>query len=333
MEPRLKDLGTIVHREGGQDQSVLEVEDRRVGDGVVYDREDLRQLEKIEEAPVVGQHQPEHADLPRAVEPLLADVGPNTRLYLVHGVLRSVAQRGRNNVFDDRATRYTNGLQCRASQFSVAALVRIIDRHHLSRDGVHESSPSALTARTTGVRVILRSEIVVELSVVIPVYGCTPCLTALTERLRQTIATLGVTYEIVFVDDRSPDGAWDVLTELAGAHREVSGNPTEPELRTTRSHHGRSGSRSRTLGDRHGLRPPGPAREHPAARRRKHSEGYDIVFARRKSRQHSVIDELARACTSGHSGVFFGSPMDGEYGTFSIISRKVIDAFLELARR
>ena len=55
----------------------------------------------------------------------------------------------------------------------------------------------------------------VDLSIVVPVYGCEPCLAALNERLSSTLDRLGVTYEVVYVDDRSPDGAWSVLTELA----------------------------------------------------------------------------------------------------------------------
>src|SRR3954468_3250122 len=44
-----------------------------------------------------------------------------------------------------------------------------------------------------------------ELSIVIPVYGCEPCLRALHERLRQATAEIPGEAEIVFVDDRSHD--------------------------------------------------------------------------------------------------------------------------------
>ena len=169
----------------------------------------------------------------------------------------------------------------------------------------------------------------IELSVVIPVYGCTPCLTALTERLRQTIATLCVTYEIVFVDDRSPDGAWDVLTELVGTHREVRA------IRLSRNfgqHAAITAGLARARG-RWAIVMDCDLQDQPESIPQlvtKAREGYDIVFARRKSRQHSVVRRVGARAYFWALGVFFGSPMDGEYGTFSIISRKVIDAFLEL---
>src|SRR5919201_7045631 len=61
----------------------------------------------------------------------------------------------------------------------------------------------------------------IDLSVVIPVYGCRPCLNELHRRLTQVLSGLGVTYEIVFVDDRSPDDAWPVLAELSGRDSHV----------------------------------------------------------------------------------------------------------------
>ena len=60
-----------------------------------------------------------------------------------------------------------------------------------------------------------------EISVVIAVYGCARCLGPLHERLTTMFADLGVSYEIVYVDDRSPDGAWELLLELASTDSTV----------------------------------------------------------------------------------------------------------------
>jgi len=53
-----------------------------------------------------------------------------------------------------------------------------------------------------------------EISVVVPVYNEKDTLTELTERLSKAIQTLGVPYEIIFVDDGSTDGSLDKLQEL-----------------------------------------------------------------------------------------------------------------------
>ncbi len=49
----------------------------------------------------------------------------------------------------------------------------------------------------------------------IPVFGCGSCLEALYGRLKTTLEGLSVPYELVFVDDRSRDGGWDTLRDLA----------------------------------------------------------------------------------------------------------------------
>src|SRR5262245_12469326 len=54
-----------------------------------------------------------------------------------------------------------------------------------------------------------------DLSVVVAVYGCLDCLRALHERLVRTLDGLVDSFEIVFVDDASPDGSWDLIAELA----------------------------------------------------------------------------------------------------------------------
>lgn len=53
------------------------------------------------------------------------------------------------------------------------------------------------------------------LSVVVPVYGSAPMLVELHERLRKALDAITPDWEIVFVEDASPDEAWEVLEELA----------------------------------------------------------------------------------------------------------------------
>ena len=54
-----------------------------------------------------------------------------------------------------------------------------------------------------------------ELSVVIPVFGCARHLDELHRRLRGAIAPLVADYEIVFVEDASPDSSWERLVAVA----------------------------------------------------------------------------------------------------------------------
>ncbi|HEY1601712.1 MAG TPA: glycosyltransferase family 2 protein [Pirellulales bacterium] len=54
----------------------------------------------------------------------------------------------------------------------------------------------------------------IELSVVIPVYNSATILPRLVTRLRTVLDATGKSYEVVFVEDGSPDGSWRVLAAL-----------------------------------------------------------------------------------------------------------------------
>src|SRR5262245_56119690 len=63
----------------------------------------------------------------------------------------------------------------------------------------------------------------VELSVVIPVYGCAPCLTHLYERIVSVADSITSSWEAILVDDRSPDDAWTTVSRLAERDPRVVG--------------------------------------------------------------------------------------------------------------
>jgi len=172
---------------------------------------------------------------------------------------------------------------------------------------------------------------VTEISVVIPVYNCAGCLRALHARLTATLAALTPDYEIVLVDDRSRDGAWEILGRLARA---------DPHVRVVRlsrnfgQHAAITAGLTRSRGDWTVVmdcdlqEPP----EEIARLYAKAQEGYDIVRATREGRRHSAFRRVSaslyrRMLSERENGG------DIEFSTLSIISRKVVDAFLELRDR
>jgi len=72
--------------------------------------------------------------------------------------------------------------------------------------GVRGGGGGALGALGRGVRV----------SVVVPTYNEAENLPVLVERLDRALREQGVSYEVIVVDDDSPDGTWRVAEELAG---------------------------------------------------------------------------------------------------------------------
>jgi glycosyltransferase involved in cell wall biosynthesis len=170
---------------------------------------------------------------------------------------------------------------------------------------------------------------VTEISVVIPVYNCAGCLRALHERLTASLLQITPDYEIVLVDDRSRDGAWAVLTELARDDRHLR------VVRLSRNfgqHAAITAGLTRARGawtvvmDCDLQEPPEEIPRLYATAQ----AGYDIVRAVREGRRHSAFRRMSatlyRRMLSEREGEI-------EFSTLSMISRKVVDAFLELRDR
>lgn len=168
----------------------------------------------------------------------------------------------------------------------------------------------------------------VDLSVVIPVYGCHGCLKQLHERLTKALAELSVTYEIVFVDDRSPDGSWSTLQELAHEDERVL------SVRLSRNF-GQQAAITAGLAECSGKAallmdcdlqdPP----EYIPDLYAKHQEGFDVVMAEREKKTHSWFRRKASETYYAIMKRLNGSDYGARFGAFSLISRDVINSFLQ----
>jgi dolichol-phosphate mannosyltransferase len=168
-----------------------------------------------------------------------------------------------------------------------------------------------------------------ELSIVVPVYNAESCLRELHTRLTATLQPLVRTYEIVLVEDGSTDGSWAAVLEVAKSDRAVrayrlSRNFGQHAAITAGLQHAR-GERA-VLMDCDLEDPP----EEIPRLYAKALEGWDVVLARRKARHHSLLRRLAARAYFTILGVFNRTRFDHEYGTFSVITRKVITAYLEM---
>jgi len=63
----------------------------------------------------------------------------------------------------------------------------------------------------------------IHISVVTPVYGCGTTLIELYIRLKQTLERITDDFEIILVNDASPDGAWKTILELGEKDKRVKG--------------------------------------------------------------------------------------------------------------
>jgi glycosyltransferase involved in cell wall biosynthesis len=168
----------------------------------------------------------------------------------------------------------------------------------------------------------------VELSVVVPVFGCADCLGALHRRLTGTLTEVTTRYEILLVDDASADGAWGIITEMADADPHVRG------LRLSRNfgQHaaitaGLAAARGRwtVVMDCDLQEPPELiARMYAEAQR-----GCDVVHTVRRRRQ-TPMRRLGGALYFRVRNAALGTRTGVDHGTMSLLSRKVVDAFLRI---
>lgn len=169
----------------------------------------------------------------------------------------------------------------------------------------------------------------VEISFVSPVYRAENILPKLVEEIQKTASLLNVTYEIVLVDDRSPDGSWEVMQDLSQQFKEV---------------------RSVRLSKNFGQHPTIMAGLSQAKGNwvvvmdcdlqdqpkeviklyQKAQEGFDVVFARRHNRQDSFYKKMTSKVFSIIYGYFTETKYDNTIANFGIYSSKVIQGVLNM---
>lgn len=172
----------------------------------------------------------------------------------------------------------------------------------------------------------------VELSVVIPVYASEGTLEELHRRLVDCLDWTGGSYELIFIEDRSLDGSWDVLRRLA----ETDGRVRAFRLSRNFGQHAAITAGLAKARGRWAVVMDCDLQDPPEEIRRLHAkatEGYDIVLARRIRKRSSLFRRLAGRVYFALLNFFTGASIDPGHGSFSIISRNVVDAFLRFKDR
>jgi glycosyltransferase involved in cell wall biosynthesis len=169
----------------------------------------------------------------------------------------------------------------------------------------------------------------VEISIVVPVYCCADCLPALHQRLRDVLSDLVPSFEMVFIEDCGRDHSWEVLTTIARQDKTVKA------FRLSRNF-GQHAAITAGLAQASGewvivmdCDLQDPPEEIPYLYERAIA-GYDIVLARRMQRQHSSFKKITAKLYFRLLNFLSQNKLEGEYGTFSIISRKVVNAYLTM---
>ena len=169
----------------------------------------------------------------------------------------------------------------------------------------------------------------VEISIVSPVYRASGLLPELVERLNATLTGMNVTYEIVLVDDRSPDASWDVLVELCSRLNNVRG------FRMSRNfgQHNTITAGLRLAKGKWVVVMDCDLQDRPEeipALYAKALEGADAVVARRASRQDTWLKRMSSKLYYSTFSFLTDTIQDPAVANFGIYHRKVIDAILSM---
>jgi polyisoprenyl-phosphate glycosyltransferase len=161
------------------------------------------------------------------------------------------------------------------------------------------------------------------LSIVSPVYRCAGCLEDLVERISASLAGYGQSFEIILVDDGSPDDAWARIRELAERHPAVRG------IRLSRNfgqHYAIAAGIEHADGDRVVVMDcdlQDPPEEIPKLLALS-DQGYDAVFARRLSRQDSAFKRFTSWAFYRLLTYLTDVEQDHTTANFGVFTRKAI---------
>ena len=172
----------------------------------------------------------------------------------------------------------------------------------------------------------------VHLSIVSPVYGCVDLLPELCNQLDQHLSSITKDYEVILVNDASPDGAWEVIQHLAKRNSRIKGVDLS---RNFGQQAAITAGLSHTTGEWVVVmdcdlqdQPKEIVKLYAKAQ-----EGYEVVFGRRYQRQDSSMKVAGSRLYRLVFDYFTETTSDPAVANFGIYKRKVIDAFLTMRER
>ncbi len=168
-----------------------------------------------------------------------------------------------------------------------------------------------------------------EISVISPVYGAPTLLHELVRQIEETVSQLTSEYEIILVEDHSPDNSREIITDICRDNKKVKGVFL-----------------SRNFGQQYALNagfdlskgdyvvtldcdlqnPPAQIKD----LYEKIQEGYDIVFASRQNRPDNFFMTQGSHLFNKLMGFLTDTKQDESLAEFAIYRRKVIEAMAQM---
>lgn len=169
----------------------------------------------------------------------------------------------------------------------------------------------------------------IDISVIVPVYGCDDSLVELCNRLSVTLSEIVEKFEIILVDDCGPGNPWSILQELSEKNSSVSGIKLSKNFG---QHTAITAGLAQSIGDWVVVMD-GDLQDRPeeiAYLYEKTKVGFDVIFARRENRQDPFFKKMFSRLFYKVLGYMTDTKLDPLTANFGIFNRKVIDAVLSM---
>lgn len=171
-----------------------------------------------------------------------------------------------------------------------------------------------------------------KLSVVSPVYRAELVLEELVERITNSIPTAFNSFEIILVDDFSPDKSWDKIVEISKNNSNVRGFKLS---RNFGQHYAITAGLNQVKGD-YVIVLDCDLQDQPEEIEKLFTEsrkGYDIVLARRYERKDSFYKKSVSSLFYKTLSYLTGTKQDATVANFGIYSKKVINEVVKLEEK
>ncbi|MFK8013674.1 MAG: glycosyltransferase family 2 protein [Marinicellaceae bacterium] len=168
-----------------------------------------------------------------------------------------------------------------------------------------------------------------KISVVVPVYYGAILVDELVDRLDASIAGIVEVYEIILVEDGSPDQSWEAIKKACANNKHVKGIKLSKNFG---QHYAITAGLQIATGDWVVVMDcdlQDQPEEIPKLYA-KAQEGYDIVFAKRVVRQDRFLKKLSSLLFYKVFGYLTGTEQDATVSNFGIYSEQAIEAVLSM---
>ena len=163
------------------------------------------------------------------------------------------------------------------------------------------------------------------ISIVSPVYKADKIIPTLVERIERSIQNITLDYEIILVEDCSPDSSWDIIEKIAKEKKKIIGIKLS---RNFGQHYAIAAGLDQSKGDWVVVMDC-DLQDQPEEIEKlylKAKEGFDIVLARRIKRKDNFLKSFLSMAFYRVLGYLTGTNQDESVANFGIYKRNVIEA-------